>query len=362
MTLASAAALRGFAVAALERLGSDPAEAAIVAEHLVDANLTGHDSHGVGLLPAYAANLRKGVLLANRRGRVAMESGPLAAVEGDGGYGQVIARDAMAVAIRIARAQGVAVVALRRTHHIGRVGAYGEQLAEAGLASLHFVNGNSGPPPVAPWGGREGRFATNPVCIAMPGSARHPRFVLDFATSRIAMGKARVAHNAGKSVIPGALLDAAGAPTTDPGVLYRQPRGVLLPFGEHKGFGLALACDILAGIVGGAGSIQPGNPRDRGIVNGMLSIAIDPARFDGGGEAEYDALLDYVLGCAPVDGNLPVMIAGDPERRNRADRGARGIPVDPGTWRQLADFARTLGIDPPAALDATDVRDGTRSG
>jgi len=163
MILAAATALRDFAVAALERLGSDAVEAAIVAEHLVDANLTGHDSHGVGLLPAYAANLRKGVLLANRRGRVAMESGPLAAVEGDGGYGQVIARDAMAVAIRLAQAHGVAVVALRRTHHIGRVGAYGEQLAEAGLASLHFVNGNSGPPPVAPWGGREGRFATNPV-------------------------------------------------------------------------------------------------------------------------------------------------------------------------------------------------------
>ena len=338
-----------FARAALAATGSDAREAEIVAAHLVDANLTGHDSHGVGLLPAYATHRRSGVLVANRRGRVAMESGPLAAIDGDSGYGQAIARDAMDVGVRLARAHGVAVIALRRTHHIGRVGTYGEMVAEAGLASLHFVNGNSGPPPVAPWGGREGRFATNPVCIAMPGSARHPRFVLDFATSRIAMGKVRVANNAGTQVVEGALLDAAGAPTTDPGVMYRAPRGVLLPFGEHKGYGLALACDILAGIVGGAGTIQPGNPRDRGIVNGMLSIVIDPARFGGGGEAEYDALMDYVLGCAPVEAGTQVMMAGDPERANRAARARDGIPVDDGTWQALATLAAELAIAPPAS-------------
>jgi uncharacterized oxidoreductase len=337
-----------FARAALAATGSDAREAEIVAAHLVDANLTGHDSHGVGLLPAYATHRRSGVLVANRRGRVAMESGPLAAIDGDSGYGQAIARDAMDVGVRLARAHGVAVIALRRTHHIGRVGTYGEMVAEAGLASLHFVNGNSGPPPVAPWGGREGRFATNPVCIAMPGSARHPRFVLDFATSRIAMGKVRVANHAGTQGVEGALLDAAGAPTTDPGVMYRAPRGVLLPFGEHKGYGLALACDILAGIVGGAGTIQPGNPRDRGIVNGMLSIVIDPARFGGGGEAEYDALMDYVLGCAPVEAGTQVMMAGDPERANRAARARDGIPVDDGTWQALTTLAAELAIARPA--------------
>jgi uncharacterized oxidoreductase len=253
--------------------------------------------------------------------------------------------------LRLARAHGVAVVALRRTHHIGRVGTYGEMVADHGFASLHFVNGNSGPPPVAPWGGREGRFATNPVCIAMPGSARHPRFVLDFATSRIAMGKVRVANNAGKAVVEGALLDSEGAPTTDPSVMYRAPRGVLLPFGEHKGYGLALACDILAGIVAGAGTIQPGNPRDRGIVNGMLSIIIDPARFGGGGEAEYDALMDYVLGCAPAEADGAVMMAGDPERANRAARGRDGIPVDDGTWQALTTLARELAIASPASGD-----------
>ena len=151
MSNADASALERFTIAALTALGSEAGEAGIVAAHLVEANLTGHDSHGVGMLPAYATHRRSGVLVANRRGRVTMESGPMAAVDGDGGYGQVIARDAMEVGLRLARTHGVAVVALRRTHHIGRVGAYGEMAADAGFASLHFVNGNSGPPPVAPW-------------------------------------------------------------------------------------------------------------------------------------------------------------------------------------------------------------------
>jgi hydroxycarboxylate dehydrogenase B len=339
-------ALTRFAIATLQALGSDTREARIVADDLVAANLAGHDSHGVGMLPAYAANVRKGVLKTNRRGTIVMEAGALATVEGDGGYGQVIARDAMEVAIRLARVHGVAVLSLRRTHHIGRVGAYGEMLAEAGLTSMHYVNGNSGAPPVAPWRGREGRFATNPVCIAVPGTAHHPRFVLDFATSRIAMGKVRVAHNAGKAVAEGALLGPNGAPTTDPGVMYRQPRGVLLPFGEHKGYGLALACDLLAGVVGAAGSIQPGNPRDRGIVNGTLTVAIDAKRFgdEAAAEAEYDALMDYVKSCAPADPALPVLVAGDPERLTRAARTHDGVPVDEGTLQQLDEVAVALGI------------------
>jgi uncharacterized oxidoreductase len=350
----AAAALTRFAIDALQALGSGAREAGIVAEDLVAANLAGHDSHGVGMLPAYAANVRKGVLKPDRRGTIVMEAGALATVEGDGGYGQVIARDAMDVAIRLARAHGVAVIALRRTHHIGRVGAYGEILAEAGLASMHYVNGNSGSPPVAPWGGREARFATNPVCIAVPGSARHPRFVLDFATSRIAMGKVRVAYNAGKQVVEGALLGPNGAPTTDPGVMYREPRGVALPFGEHKGYGLALACDLLAGVVGAAGSIQPGNPRDRGIVNGMLSVAIDATRFGdaAAAEAEYDALMDYVKSCAPVDPDAPVLVAGDPERLTRAARMRDGVPIDEGTRTQLAELAASLGLAMPGSVPA----------
>jgi uncharacterized oxidoreductase len=347
----AAAALTRFAIDALQALGSGTREAGIVAEDLVAANLAGHDSHGVGMLPAYAANIRKGVLKPDRRGTIVMEAGALATVEGDAGYGQVIARDAMDVAIRLAKTHGVAVIALRRTHHIGRVGAYGEILAEAGLASMHYVNGNSGSPPVAPWRGREGRFATNPVCIAVPGSPRHPRFVLDFATSRIAMGKVRVAHNAGKQVIEGALLGPNGAPTTDPGVMYREPRGVALPFGEHKGYGLALACDLLAGVVGAAGSIQPGNPRDRGIVNGMLSVAIDATRFGdaAAAEAEYDALMDYVKSCASIAPDEPVLVAGDPERLMRAERMRDGIPIDDGTRTQLAELATSLGLVMPGS-------------
>ncbi len=171
--------LRALTTKLLQAGGSTAAEATSVADHLVDANLAGHDSHGVGMLPHYVRNLKAGSLVPNRKHEVVSETGSFAVWDGHGGYGQVIAREAMEWAIGAARQHGVAVHALRNTHHIGRVGAYGELAAAAGLTSLHFVNGNSGKPLVAPYRGREGRFSTNPVCIAIPGTATtkptHPR-------------------------------------------------------------------------------------------------------------------------------------------------------------------------------------------
>src|SRR5271166_4358947 len=231
-------ALRALATRLLVAGGSQAAEAQAVADHLVDANLAGHDSHGVGMLPAYVRNLKAGTLKPNQRPEIVSESGSFAVWDGRGGYGQVVARDAVEWAIGAAKKHGVAVHALRNTHHIGRVGAYGERAAAAGLTSLHFVNGNSGRPMVTPFRGREGRFSTNPVCIAVPGTKTTPPIILDMATSRIALGKVRVAHNEGKRVVAGALIGSDGTMTTDPGIIYGGdgPTGAVLPFGEHKGY------------------------------------------------------------------------------------------------------------------------------
>src|SRR5260370_31163797 len=146
------------------------------------------------------------------------------------------------------------------------------------MVALHFVNVASGPPPVGPFRGREGGFLTNPVCIAIPGTANNEPILLDFATSRVAMGKVRVAHNAGKTMLDGALLDHAGKPTTDPSVMYSEQRGVVLPFGEHKGSGLALVCELLAGAIVGSAGVTTPTPPERGILNRMLSRGIDPGR------------------------------------------------------------------------------------
>ena len=169
--------------------GSSPAEAAIVAEHLVEANLRGHDSHGVGMLVAYVRDLDNGTLKVNQTPEIVSDTGTISVWDARAGYGQVVARQAVEWAIEAARKHGVAVNGLRNAHHIGRVGTYGEIAARAGMVALHFVNVASGPPAVAPFRGREGRFLTNPVCIAIPGTDNNEPILLDFATSRVAHGK-----------------------------------------------------------------------------------------------------------------------------------------------------------------------------
>lgn len=336
--------LRRNTVHLLKTTGSSDAEATAVADHLVDANLAGHDSHGVGMLPHYVRNLKAGGLYPNRAPRIVSESDSFAVWDGQNGYGQVIAADAMRWAIGAARKQGVAVHGLRNTHHIGRVGAYGELAAAEGLLSVHFVNGNSGPPRVSPFLGREGRMSTNPICIAVPGTKTTKPIILDFATSRIALGKVRVAYNEGKKVPDGALLDAEGRPTDDPKVIY-ESQGTVTPFGEHKGYGLALIAELLAGAIVGSGTIQPENPRDRGILNGMLTVVIDPERMTDRGfvDREIDAMIGYLKTTAPSDPAHPVLVPGEPERLQRARRMAEGIEVDATTWRDIEDAAKSVG-------------------
>src|SRR5882672_3568013 len=326
--------------------GSSPAEAAIVAEHLVEANLRGHDSHGVGMLVAYVRDLDAGTLKINQTPEIVSDTGTISVWDARAGYGQVIARQATEATIAAARKHGVAVNGLRNAHHIGRVGTYGEIAARAGMVSLHFVNVASGPPPVAPFRGKEGRFLTNPVCIAIPGTGNTPPILLDFATSRVAMGKVRVAHNAGKPMLDGALRDHAGKPTTDPSVMYSEPRGVVLPFGEHKGSGLALVCELLAGAIVGSTSVTSSTPPDRGILNGMLSIVIDPARLSTRDSmmAEIDDMISWVKSAKPADQDLPVLVAGEPERLARAQRIAGGIEIDDTTWGQLSAIAERYQI------------------
>jgi uncharacterized oxidoreductase len=341
------ASLRARVLKMLLAGGCGAEEAATVVDHLVAANLSGHDSHGVGLMVAYCRNLERGTLVPNQTPEIVQQSDTIAVWDGRSGFGQVIAKQAIEWAITAAQKHGVAVHGLRNTHHIGRVGTYGEIAAKAGMVSIHFVNGNSGRPPVAPFRGREGRFLTNPVCIAIPGSAATPPIILDFATSRIAMGKVLVARNAGKQVIPGALLDHAGTPTTDPNVMYAEDRGVVLPFGEHKGSGLALICEILAGAIVGSGTLQTETPAERGIINGMLTIVLDPTRLSTRDyiERELDGLVEFVKSAAPLDPDLPVLVAGEPERISRAERLAEGIPIDDSTWAQMREAAAKLQVN-----------------
>lgn len=344
----SASALRAYVERVCTAAGSSSAEAAKVAAQLVEANLRGHDSHGVGMLPQYIANVRAGTLHPNRSAQVVSETDVITVLDGGYGYGQVIGEQAMEIGIAKARRQGVALIALRNSHHLGRIGGWAEQCAAAAMASMHYVStiGATGPA-VAPFGGADARFGTNPFCCGVPVDGEEP-IILDMATSRLPIGKIRVAHNKGQPIIPGALIDAQGRPTTDPGVFFRQPRGTLVTFGEHKGYALALIVEMFAGALTGGMTAARGDDIPKCIVNNMLSVIIDPKAL-GDARAYYDEVraMTRFVKASPPAGDEPVMVPGDPERRARAARLAGGIPVDAESWRGIAAAAQSVGVAPP---------------
>ncbi|MGH8674133.1 MAG: Ldh family oxidoreductase, partial [Burkholderiales bacterium] len=173
--------------------GSDARETGIVAENLVTANLTGHDSHGVGMIPRYVDSLLEGGLAVNRHPTMVFDGGAMISLDGEAGYGQVIGLEAMEIGIARARAHGMCVMGLGRAHHLCRIGQWAEQATAAGLVSLHFTNVISRSI-VAPYGGADARFGTNPMTVGIP-IPNEPPFILDMATSAVAQGKIRVAHN-----------------------------------------------------------------------------------------------------------------------------------------------------------------------
>jgi len=344
--LIAADALTAVAASIVRAAGSDEREAGIVARNLVGANLAGHDSHGVGMLPRYIEVLVAGNLQPNQHPTIEFDTGPLLRVNGNEGYGQVIGLETMELAIARAKTHGVCVAGLTNSHHIGRIGQWAEQCIDAGIVSIHFVNVLPRPI-VAPFAGSDGRFSTNPFCVGIP-LAGQPPFVLDLATSKVAQGKVRVAYNKGETLAPGCLLDAEGKPTNDPKHGVVDPIGALLPFGEHKGYGLAMACELLAGAVAGGGTLHDGNNHRRQIINNMLSILIDP-RIYGTSEVcakQAAAFVDWVKASPPRDGQ-EVLIAGDPERRRKADRLANGIAVDANTWEEIRAAGSKVGFTVP---------------
>jgi hydroxycarboxylate dehydrogenase B len=343
---ATADKLRRLTSAIVKQGGSAAAEADLVAEHLVRANLMGHDSHGVGMIPTYIRHLKAGLVVPNTRAKLVKDDGALLMFDGGRGYGRPVAGEAMDAGIARCRDTGVVAMSLANAHHIGRVGAYGELASGAGLVSLHFVNVTDHRATVAPFRGTDARFVTNPVCIAIPGTNRHRPLLLDMATSAVAMGKIRVAKNEGKPAPEGALIDSTGRPTRDPNVMYSEPHGALLPFGGHKGYALAVVTELLATALTGGPSIQPGNQRMGGVVNNMFSVLADPRRLAGVDwlRREVDGFIDYVKASPPVDPKLPVLVPGEPERIAQDERSRAGFEIDATTWGEILDAAEAVGL------------------
>ena len=359
-TVVAVDTLRQFTAEIFAAAGCGRDEAERAAAHLISANLAGHDSHGVIRVPRYVLWIQQDFVRPGQSITIVAETPVHAIVDGNFGLGQTIGEQAVDLGIRKAKANGIALIGLRNVGHLGRIGDWGERAAEAGLVSLHFVNVRAGEL-VAPFGGVDRRFSTNPVCIAIPSPDGGLPMLLDFATSLVAEGKVLVASNGGKPVPDTALIGPDGTISGDPRVLYgpiegtrvrdsAKGAGALRTFGEHKGSGLAFMCDILGGCLlgGGTSGPVPGGKRTR-ITNGMLSIYIDPGSF---GAADFvrhaQDFAEYVKASRPATSGGEVLVPGEPEARARAQRLKNGIPLQPDTWAALVETARGLNVQPPA--------------
>jgi LDH2 family malate/lactate/ureidoglycolate dehydrogenase len=333
-----AAELARLSQSILEAVGTPEDLAAVVAASLVDANLAGHDSHGVIRLNSYVAGVRSGQVQPAARALVKRLGGACARVDGAWGWGQPAAQMATDTAASLARADGVGLVTIGHCNHIGRLGEYIERLGRAGLMGFMTCNARTA---VAPYGGYTRLLGTNPVAWGAPGDAGRPPLVVDFATAAIAEGKLKVAHAAGAKAPRGAVVDKDGQPSEDTAAFYDG--GALTTFGGHKGFGLSVMAELMGGVLSGGGaSSAPGY--DSG--NGTLVMAIEVGRFVPASDfavqvEEFTARMHQAPKAAGFD---EILLPGEPEWRARRRRAEEGIPVPAATHRAIADLAAELGV------------------
>jgi hydroxycarboxylate dehydrogenase B len=336
--------LREFTAAIFHAAGCRTPEAQCIAAHLVEANLVGHDSHGVIRVPSYVQWLKDGKVLADQTLRMVFENDAIAVVDGQFGFGQTIGEQAMRLGIEKAARHGVAVIALRNSGHLGRIGDWPAQVAAAGKLSLHFVNTTGAGILVAPFGGINRRLSANPIAAGIP-VPNGPPLILDMSACTLAEGKIRVALNKGVPVPENCIIDAQGMPTTDPRVFYADPPGAILSIAGHKGYGLAVLCEVLAGGLTGGGCSNPANANR--VVNGMLSIVFDVPRFQSEDTfgIEIERFVAWVKSSAKVTPNGEILMPGEIEERTKAQRLRDGIDIDATTWTQILDTARSLGLN-----------------
>ena len=340
MLTLTAASLKTYITKLLMALDTPDDLAEVVASSLVGANLAGHDSHGVGLVPAYAAQIRAGTLKPAARASVVPASGILAtlAVNGAMGWGPPAGFLAAEKTIERAQQYGIAAAVIRECQHIGRVGQYVERIAAQNLIGIVTCNSSSG---VAPFGGKHRTLGTNPIAIAAPRQGGRAPVMFDGSTSVVAGNKLKVQVDKGLPAPVGWIIDRDGQPTIDAEDYFTG--GALLPLGGHKGYGLGVMVELLAGLLSGnSAAFLP----DFAAGNGVLVMVIRPDAF-----IPIDQYLAQVeracaaLKAAPsMDPLRPVLLPGEPEQIARAERAANGIPMAEATWQSLHDLADSLGV------------------
>lgn len=323
-------------------LGVPDGDARWIATLLVRANLRGHDSHGVIRIPQYVTAVRKGDTNPRPNITVVLDTETTAVVDGDGGFGQVVARRATEVALEKAARHSLAGVGIRGSYHIGRLADYVEMAAERGYVGLIWTNAPAAHS-VVPYGGLGRRLSTNPLGVAVPGPNGTVAFSVDMATSVVAEGKVRVKRNRKEPLPEGWAIDEKGRPVTDSATFYGPPRAGLLPMAGHKGTALGLVVEVMAGILSGTGAI---GTTSGPIRNGVFLLLVQVERFLPLAEFTRQAadLVAWVKSSEPASGVTEVMVPGEPEARMEAVRRAGGIPVENETWRQIETITAELGV------------------
>ncbi len=325
--------------------GSPHEESVQAMQSMVQANLAGHDSHGFLRVPFYLDRIETGQLKPGTPLEVERESRAMAVLNGNQGWGQVIARKAMQMAIAKARDCSVGIVSVRNSQHIGRLGEWVAMAAEQNMVGLAWVNSRGGQGWVAPWGGIERKLKPNPQAFACPSGEAWPVLV-DTTFTVVAGGKIEAALFEGKQLPPGALIDAEGNPTTDPATFYGPPQGAMLPLGGpagHKGYALNIMSDLMAGALTGSGVSGEKVPHSG---NGVLFEAIHIADFTELDKfvASVQGLMAWCKSSRKAPGVTEILFPGEIEYRTTQRRLAQGIPIAEALWDKVLETGRQLGV------------------
>jgi LDH2 family malate/lactate/ureidoglycolate dehydrogenase len=343
MPTVTAERLTEIEVGLLVAAGASAEEAAIIARYNVGANLVGHDSHGVILIPTYIDRVKAGHIVPGAPWEILQETPTTTVIDGHWGFGYVVNDRAMRYTMNKAKNQAIAAATVRRQSHIGRLASYPLLAAAEGMIAMITADSGRSSKAVAPYGGAKARLGTNPICFAIPSNLEGP-FVFDMATSAAAAGKINVATARGEHVPAGWLIDAEGKPSTDPKVL--RSGGALLPLGGtegYKGTGLAAIVEILSGLLTGLGfGVDPAGRHNDGCFMAVFNVAAfrDLATF----KAEVTDFAKYLKDTPPAQGFSEIFYPGEVEFRKEQDRKKNGIPIEDATWKRLSDLAGSYGI------------------
>jgi len=341
--------LKAFIVSVFDRWGTPPAIADLTADLMVRTDLRGVDSHGVGMLPTYLRWHRLGWIVPSAEPKIVRDEGTTAVVDGQQAFGHYTSTLAMELAIAKARAHGVGFVTCRNSNHYGAAANYSMMALTHDMIGLSMTNSG---PAVVPTYGRQAMLGTNPISVAAP-AGRHFPFVLDMATSTVAIGKLSVARRWGKAIPAGWALDDEGQPTTDANVAYETrlltPLGATRDLGGHKGYGLAVMVDILSGVLAGAGFADVRRRREPEPTRadiGHFFGAIDIARFRdlAAFKADMDDLLQALKDSRKAEGQDRIYVAGEPESECEQRRRRDGIPLAPGLVAHLQDLSSEVAV------------------